>query len=77
MQICHLLRKSAQRFNEATDAVCLEWSAEVRSGGICSPCDRNEFNRLVKNKIAATVSETATALHTITGDNHVHTKLSA
>ncbi|MCA6521772.1 MAG: hypothetical protein IM596_07935 [Pseudanabaena sp. M051S1SP2A07QC] len=79
MQICLLLRDCANRFNQAADLVCVEYANAIGSSGVCSPCDRNEFNRLVKNKIAATVSETATAtaLHTITGDNHVHTKLSA
>ena len=77
MQICHLLRDCADRFNQAADLVCVEYGIAIGSSGVCSPCDRKEFERLVKIKIAATVYETATALHTITGDNHVHTKLSA
>lgn len=77
MNVSQVLRESAIRFNQAADAVCIEYSESVRSSGICSPCDRMEFNRLVKIKMAATDSESVTALHTINGDNHVHTKLSA
>lgn len=77
MQISLLLRKSAERFNRAADLVCLEYAIAVRSSGICSPCDRLEFNRLLKIKMVATDSESMATVHTITGDNHVHQKLTA
>ncbi len=77
MQISLLLRESAIRFNRAADLVCVEWSLAIASSGISSPCDRLEFNSLVKIKMAANGSEPLTALHTITRDNHVHTKLTA
>lgn len=75
MQISLLLRESAIRFNRAADLVCAEYA--IASSGISSPCDRLEFNSLVKIKMAANGSEPLTALHTITRDNHVHTKLTA
>lgn len=79
MQISLLLRNSVSRFNQAADAVCVEYSESIGSSGICSPCDRMEFNRLVKIKIAATGYESVTAVHTnITeGNSHVLRKLSA
>ena len=77
MNISLLLRSSAEKFNLAADAVCVEWSLAIASSGICSRCDRLEFNRLVKIKMVATDSESMATVHTITRDNHVHTKLSA
>lgn len=77
MQISQLLRNSAERFNQAADAVCIEWSLAIAASGICSPCDRLEFNRLVKIKLIANGCEPLAIVHTITGDNHVHSKLSA
>ena len=77
MQISQLLRKSAERFNRAADAVCIEWSLAIGSGGICSPCDRLEFERLRKLKLIANGYEPSAIVHTITGDNHVLRKLTA
>ena len=80
MQISLLLRKSAERFNQAAASVCIEWSLAIASSGICSPSDRTEFERLIKIKMAAPISEIETALHTITSDNghnHVQFKLTA
>lgn len=79
MQISLLLRESAQRFNQASELVCIEWSLEIGSNGICSPSDRNEFNRLVKSKIAASDSESPTTLHTNISEanTYVQSKLSA
>ena len=80
MQISQLLRKSAERFNRAADAVCIEWSLAIGSGGICSPCDRLEFERLRKIKLVAIDSESMATVHTITtdnGHNHVLRKLTA
>lgn len=75
--ISQMLRNSAQRFNQAADLVCIEWSLAIGAEGICRPCDRLEFNRLVKIKMAATDCESVTALHTINEANYVHSKLSA
>ncbi len=77
MQISQLLRSSAEKFNRAADAVCVEWSLAIASSAICSPCDRLEFNRLVRIKMVAIDSESMATVHTITRDNHVHEKLSA
>lgn len=79
MQISQLLRNRAFRFNEAADSVCFEWSLAIGSSGVCSPCDRNEFNRLVKIKMAATECESVTAVQTnfSEANTHVLRKLSA
>lgn len=77
MQISQLLLNRAERFNQAADLVCSEWSIAVCSSGICSPCDRAEFNRLIKIKIAASDHESPTAVHTIKGTNHVHKNFTA
>jgi hypothetical protein len=69
MRISQLLLESAIRFNRAAES--------VRSSGICPFSDREEFNRLVKIKIAATDHESATAAHTISEGNHVYQKFSA
>jgi hypothetical protein len=52
MPISQLLRNSAIRFNQAADAVCLEYSQAIASTGISCPSDRTEFERLVKAKLA-------------------------
>lgn len=79
MQISQLLRKSAERFNQAADAVWVEWSLAIASSGICSPCDRLEFENLVKIKMTAPISKIETALHTniSKANNHVQSKLTA
>jgi predicted metal-binding protein len=77
MQISQLLRECVERFNQAADVVCFEYAIAIRSSGICSPCDRIEFEKLVKIKMVAIDSESMATLHTITGDNHVLTKLTA
>ena len=77
MQISQLLRNRAEKFIKAADLVCVEYAITVRSRGICSPCDRLEFTRLVTIKRIAIDSESMAIVHTITGDNHVLTKLTA
>lgn len=77
MQISQLLRECAERFNQAADLVCIEWSLAIAASGICSPCDRVEFNHLVRIKMVATDPESMATVHTITRDNHVHRKLTA
>ena len=79
MQISQLLRKSAIRFNQAADAVCVEWSLAIASSGICSPCDRLEFNRLIKIKLIALTCEERAIVHTNISEanTYVHQKLSA
>lgn len=77
MNVSQMLRESAIRFKRAADLVCVEWTLAIAASGICSPCDRLEFNRLVRIKMIATDSESMATVHTITGDNHVHTKLTA
>jgi|694.fasta_scaffold13897_8 hypothetical protein len=72
MNISLLLRKSAERFNAASEAVRNEY-------GISAKSDRNQFNRLVKIKMAANGSEPLTAVHTNISEanTYVHSKLSA
>ena len=79
MQISLLLRNSVSRFNQAADAVCVEWSLKIGSSGICSPIDRNEFENLIKTKLTAPISEVEAIVHTnISGANtYVQSKLSA
>jgi len=79
MQISTLLRNSAQRFNRAADLVCVEWSLAIAASGICSPCDRLEFNRLVKIKMTATDSESMAIVHTNISEanTYVHQQLTA
>ncbi|MEA5489296.1 MULTISPECIES: hypothetical protein [Pseudanabaena] len=79
MQISLLLRNSVSRFNQAADAVCVEWSLKIGSSGICSPCDRLLFESLVRTKLTASISEVEAVVHTnISGANtYVQTKLSA
>ena len=76
MSISVLLRNSAQRFNAAADLVRIEYAIANRCGISC-PSDRLEFNRLVRIKMIAIDSESVAIVHTITGDNHVHAKLTA
>jgi hypothetical protein len=79
MQIALLLRNSVSRFNQAADAVCVEWSLKIGSSGICSPCDRLLFESLVRTKLIASISEVEAVVHTnISGANtYVPTKLTA
>ncbi len=77
MQIYQLLRESVLRFSQAETDVCIEWSDAVTADGICSPCDRTEFSRLVKIKIAAIDRESMTTVHAINKINPVHKKFSA
>ncbi|MCA6572119.1 MAG: hypothetical protein IM535_08360 [Pseudanabaena sp. M38BS1SP1A06MG] len=77
MQISLLLRRSAEKFNQASELVCVEWSMAIGSSGICSPRDRLLFENLVKTKLIAQSCEEKAIVHTITGDNHVQSKLSA
>jgi hypothetical protein len=76
MQVSLLLRESVRRFNQASNLVCLEYSKAIGSSGICSPCDRVTVSNLVKTMIAQGYEPRA-IVHTITGDNHVQSKLTA
>jgi hypothetical protein len=79
MQISQMLRRSAERFNQAADAVCFEYAIAIRSSGICSPCDRSEFEKLVKIKMIALTCEERAIVHTNISEanTYVHQKLSA
>lgn len=79
MQISQLLRNSATRFNQAADAVCVEWSLAIGSSGICSPRDRLLFENLVKTKLIAHISEVEAIVHTNISEanTYVQSKLSA
>lgn len=79
MPISQLLRNSAIRFNRAADLVRLEYAIAIRSSGICSPCDRAEFTRLVKIKLTALTCEERAIVHTNISEanTYVHQQLSA
>lgn len=72
MQISALLRNSAERFNQAEEAVCSEWSLAIGSSGICFPVDVSEFNHLVRDKIALLQMESIQPIAL-----HQQTKISA
>lgn len=48
-----LLLNYAERFNRAAALVEKEYASSICSSGSCVPSDRQEFNRLVKAKIAS------------------------
>ncbi|MCA6580467.1 MAG: hypothetical protein IM537_18760 [Pseudanabaena sp. M57BS1SP1A06MG] len=50
-----VLRDSAQKFNQAVDLACLDYSISISANGICCPRDRYHFQELIKSKLSANV----------------------